>query len=62
MFKFSNSFDIRMKVLLSITLAGLYCFCKLCEGVPVHLRSESVVSSHLPVEPLLVRFVSYLDS
>ena len=62
MIKFSNSFDIRMKVLRSITVAGLYSFFKLCEGVPVHLRSESAVSSRLPVEPLLVRLVGYLAS
>ena len=62
MFNISHSFDIRMKVLLSITVAGLYSFCKLCEGVPVHLLSESAVYSRLPVEPLLVRFVCYLAS
>ena len=62
MFKFSHSFDIRMKVLLSITVKGLYSFCKLCEGVPVHLRLGSAVYSRLPVEPLLVRFVGYLAS
>ena len=62
MFKLSHSFDIRMKVLLSITVAGLYNFCNFCEGVPVLLLSEFAVSSHLLVEPLLVRFVGYLAS